>query len=298
MNDLNPSRTALATSLIRAHHTRTVAQPIFTDPWGDDLVTDEYKLEFLRWYRQDNKDLPLMSDEQALAAYVARIPSYASVVLRARYTEDVLAQHLQSGLRQYVLVGAGLDSYALRRPAAPADLVVFEIDHPGTQRFKREQVSLRAQASESHAKYIAADLSRETLNDALARSDYCFDRPAFFSWLGVSVYLTRDANLQMLRSFASIATPGSALVFTYTDQALIDNPGLDPRFERMGRNAASMGEPFLSGFDPAELPALFGSVGLELREDLDGNSLGERYSRHGSAQLHAPVYSRIAHAVI
>jgi methyltransferase (TIGR00027 family) len=298
MNNHDPSWTALATSLIRAHHTRAAAQPIFTDPWGDALVPDEYKLQFLRWYREDNKNSPLTSDAHALAAYIAQIPSYATVVLRARYTEDTLVNHLQSGVRQYVLVGAGLDSYALRRPAVPADLVVFEVDHPDTQFFKKEQVRLRTQAPAHHAQYIAADLSRETLKDALARSTFSRDTPAFFSWLGVSVYLPHDANLQMFRSFASIAAPGSALVFTYTDQALIDKPSLDPQFERMAKNAASMGEPFLSGFSPTKLPALLKSVGLELREDIDGTSLGERYSSPGSAPLHAPTYSHIVHAAV
>jgi methyltransferase (TIGR00027 family) len=294
MNNQSPSITALATSLIRAHHTRVSAELIHTDPWGDLLVPDSYKLQFVRWYEEDNKLEPASSGAETLDSYIAQLSSYASVVLRARYTEEALAGHLRTGTRQYVLVGAGFDSYSLRRPAAPVDLAVFEIDHPATQKLKIERINQLLANPPDRTQYVAADLSQDTLSVALRRSDFSSDAPALFSWLGVTVYLSREDNLKMLRAVAALAAPGSAVVFTYTDQAFIDTPGLSPTFERMAKHAASMGEPFLSGFAPLELPALLGSVGLQVLEDLDGQALGERYSE----ALRAPAYSHIVHATI
>jgi len=290
-----PSRTALTTSLIRAHHTRTAESPVHVDPWGDLLVPDEFKDQLVQWAFRDNHQSQSLDGAPArdavLDAYLRGVPSYASVVLRARYAEDALEQSIGEGTRQYVQIGAGLDSYSIRRPGQGADVDVFELDHPATQSLKRDRLAGIAPPHHLLPHYVATDLSQETLAKALRRSAFDFHQPAFFSWLGVTIYLTEEENTSALRSIAECGVPGSLVVFTYVDRAIFANPESDPGFLRMQRNAAALGEPFKSGFDPEELGGLLRSCGLELLEDLDGCELGTRYAQQGEQAFAVPRHS-------
>jgi len=132
MNPQTTSRTALATSLMRALHTRADPRPILDDPWGDRLMPAQALMLVYQMVRSRVPELPATPDpdtlrrtiDGALRANVA----YANVLMRSRFTEDALGRAVTRGVRQYVLVGAGFDSYALRRPPEAADLSVIEID--------------------------------------------------------------------------------------------------------------------------------------------------------------------------
>src|SRR6185437_16545034 len=136
------------------------------------------------------------------------------VIIRSRYAEDALKAAAQRGTRQYVLIGAGFDSFVLRRPAFANGIEIFEIDHPATQALKIERIRACGITLPASVHFIAADLASETLASALARSSFRGGEPAFFSWLGVTVYLTREANMATLRAVASSSAAGSELVFT------------------------------------------------------------------------------------
>jgi methyltransferase (TIGR00027 family) len=145
--------------------------------------------------------------------------------------------------------------------------------------------------------FVAADLSEETLQSALARSSFDPTQPTFFSWLGVTVYLTREANLATLRAIASIAPAGSELVFTYIDEAALQ-PGHagTEGFRKLRSDVSGVGEAFLSGFDPATLDALLLETGLVLTEDLDGEETVARYDAAGVNGLQRAGAGHIAHA--
>lgn len=275
MTPNDPSRTALATSLMRALHSRTAPRPLIDDTWGDRLVPEVAK-----------QALP----DAALRANAA----FADVVLRNRYAEDALQA---SSASQYVLIGAGFDSYAQRRPGRGAHLKVIEVDHPATQHLKRRMLAAHVALDTAPPHYVAADLSVEDLGTALQRSPFDANRPAFFSWLGVTMYLSREANLAALRAIAACAARGSELVFTYVDEAVFgsDDP-VHAGFRQLQQTAASMGEPFLSGFNPATLPGLLRDTGFELIEDLNGEELLQRYDPEGVNGLKANAGGHIAHA--
>lgn len=291
-----PSRTALATALIRAHHTRTAEYPVHHDPWGDLLVPSEFKDQLVERARSDGPlpltPLPEPQRSIVLDRYLPGVPSYASVVFRARYAEDALAQAARQGARQYVQIGAGFDSFSLRRTDAMAHIALFEVDHPATQGLKIARIAALGLPAKEPTQYVAADLSQETLYEALARSSYDFRATSFFSWLGVSIYLTRAENTAALRSVSQCSAPGSQIVFTYTDVAAFVNR--DSGFLRMQRNAAALGEPFLTGFDPAEMPNYLRTVGLTLIEDLNGHDLCLRYSDATVRSLTPSAHSRVA----
>jgi O-methyltransferase involved in polyketide biosynthesis len=140
--------------------------------------------------------------------------------------------------------------------------------------------------------FIAADLAEESVAAALFRSPYRKDQLTFFSWLGVTMYLTREANLATLQSIASSSPPGSELVFTYFDARVFQLASA--AFQEMKDRVASIGEPFLSGLDPGALDADLARCGLSLIEDLDGGAVAARYQRVGERSLGPSNFSHIA----
>jgi methyltransferase (TIGR00027 family) len=299
MDEFTASRTALAASLIRALHSRDDAAPLLDDPWGDRLVPESSR-EDLRQHILAKMDL--VARDAALSApgsildnYLRASVGYAIVVIRSRYTEDALREAVQNGTRQYVLIGAGFDSFALRRPAYSQDVEIFEIDHPATQTLKLERIKGCGIPLPRSLHFVAADLVSETLEAVLDRSSFRRDEPAFFSWLGVTAYLTREANLATLRAVATCGARGTELVFTYLDQFAFNS---DSGYRELKTLVASMGEPFVSGFDPQEISNDLRNVGLELVEDLDGQMMSERYARTGTSPLRPPASFHIALACV
>lgn len=136
----------------------------------------------------------------------------------------------------------------------------------------------------------------ESLGTALARSSYRTDRPTFFSWLGVTMYLTRETNLNALRAIASCTSAASELVFTYVDEAAL-NPDrtADESFRRLKAEVSAAGETFLSGFDPSTLKELLLETGLLLLEDLDGSQAVARYDAAGQNAFRSAAAAHIAH---
>jgi methyltransferase (TIGR00027 family) len=273
------SRTALATSLMRAAHTRRDPNPLIVDPWGDRLVPESVKRA-------------MAATDDLLDAALMGSPSYANVIIRTRYAEDVLKAAVSKGVRQYVLVGAGFDSFSLRQPTFAANLQIFEVDFPATQSLKIERIDACAISLPDNVHFVAADLSRESVAEALARSSFAADQSTFFSWLGVTVYLTRDANLATLRSMASCSPPGSEVVFTYLDERVFQAES--DSFRELQQRVAAVGEPFLSGLRPAELAATLAACGLELAEDLSGSEATARYDEDGEHALAQSVLSHMA----
>ena len=302
MNPQTASRTALGASLMRALHARADPYPILIDPWGDRLIPEQALATIYQAARSQVPSLPESADASTMRAVVDRAlhtnAAYANVIARSRFAEDALQLAVESGIRQYGLIGAGFDSYALRMPAGGAGVTVIEIDHPATQAFKRECIAKSGTALPSSVHFLAADLSTEDLVSVLRRSPMRLSEPAFFSWLGVSMYLSRDANLATLRSISSAAAPGSELVFTYFDQSVFEAQRSDmPEAVLALRSAvAAMGEPFLSGFDPATLEKDMLNLGYALQEDLSDVELLRRYDPEGKNGLIGSGRSRTARA--
>lgn len=280
-----PSTTAMGTALMRAAHTRLDDPVLIDDPWGDRLILAAER-EALR-ARTGAGDV-----DGALRAH----PSYGTVILRARYAEDLLAEAVRRGVRQYVIIGAGMDSFALRRPPFAHDVEIFELDHPSTQEFKTARLALCAIPLPEGLHLVAADLRETGLDDALASSSFQPDRLAFFSWLGVTSYLTREANLETLAAISSYALPGSELVFSYLNQRLLDSASTHDSMQQARAQVASLGEPWVSGFHPHELQSDLSGAGLEVVENLGPEELAARYCTGRSDGLSPSSGSHIAHA--
>lgn len=273
MDDAAASSTALATALMRSLHTRLDPHPLIEDPWGERLVPDTLRSRF---------------DD----ARLLRSPAFPNVITRTRYAEDALRTAVSRGIRQYVLIGAGFDSFCLRRPDFARKLEIFEIDHPATQTLKLSRIEECGIELPPTVHFVAADLSKLSLVQALAGSSFDSAQLAFFSWLGVTMYLTRDANLATMRSVAHLCPPGSELAFTYMDAARLQSPS--PAFEEMQKQVSALGEPFLCGFDPGTIAAETARCGFELIEDLSGTEALARYGRSNDPALSRPSSSHVA----
>jgi methyltransferase (TIGR00027 family) len=260
---------------MRAAHTRLDPHPLIEDAWGDRLVPESV--------RGHVPDESLLNNR-----------AYANVIMRTRYAEDALQRSVANGVAQYVLIGAGFDSFVLRRPAFSAALQIYEIDFPATQALKIERIAACGITLPDSVHFLAADLSQESVAEALARSSFTSDRLTFFSWLGVTMYLTREANLETLKSVAACAARGSELVFTYLDEKLFE--ARSEAFQEMEKRVASVGEPFRSGFNPAALAGNLADCGLELIEDLNGSDVARKYDGDGRRGLGESTFSHIARA--
>jgi methyltransferase (TIGR00027 family) len=197
-----------------------------------------------------------------------------SVVLRSRLAEDEWARSRTRGLRQYVILGAGLDSFAYRNP--DQDSRIFEVDLPATQQWKRE--CLRAADIEEPAclTFVPINFECSTLAEALGLAGFSRDEPAFFAWLGVTMYLEEEAILSTLRFIASLA-PGSGVVFDYAVLPSLLSPTERKAMEFLAARVAEYGEPWKTYLDPASLTGMLRTLGFSEVEDLGPEQLNARY---------------------
>ena len=198
----------------------------------------------------------------------------AFMAARSRYAEDELARAVAHGVRQYVVLGAGLDTFAYRNPHS--GLRVFEVDHPATQTWKREQLQAAGIPIPSSMTFVPIDFEKQALADGLENSGLDANSPAFFSWLGVTPYLTREACFGTL-SFIGGMPAGSGVVFDFAVDPALLNPGQRQALDALSKRVAAAGEPFQLFFDPNKLQDELGRLGFRRTEFLQGKDLNARY---------------------
>jgi methyltransferase (TIGR00027 family) len=198
----------------------------------------------------------------------------AFMAARSRFAEDELGYAVAQGVTQYVILGAGLDTFPYRNPHP--NLRVFEVDHPATQAWKREQLQAANISVPSSLTFAPIDFERQTLEPGLAHSGLDTRSPAFFSWLGVTPYLTREACMTTL-SFIARMPIGSGVVFDFAIDPALLNPGQREALAALSKRVAAAGEPFQLFFDPAKLQNELKSLGFRRTEFLQGKELNARY---------------------
>jgi methyltransferase (TIGR00027 family) len=260
MQPQEPSRTAKLAALARGQH-RLQEKP----PW---VIDDPYALSLIGPGWEE-----LLAALNAIFPEAVRDEAICFIAARSRYVEDVLAG---GTFAQYVILGAGLDSFAWRRPDALAKLQVFEVDHPATQAWKRKRAEVMALPTSDHHVFTPVDFESETLDAGLAAVGFDASVPTLYSWLGVIPYLTMEAIETTLRGLAGAAA-GSQVVLTFAvTEEFRDNHGRQ-FVELLNALAAQSGEPLLTFLSPSEAEELIARCGLEVVEHLDRDALRERY---------------------
>jgi methyltransferase (TIGR00027 family) len=253
-----PSHTARGAAAYRALHQSLEGGVIFSDPFAEVILDEKARA------RRDE-----------IAAKPSLRPMRLFIAARSRFSEDTLSALVARGVRQVVVLGAGLDTFGLRNPHASQGVRVFEVDYPATQSWKREcfkQAGLTVPASLTFA---PVDFERQSLAEGLAAAGFQADRPAFFQWLGVVPYLSRDAIGVTLDFIAGV--PGSAVVFDYAEPFANYPAERRESVTAVAAGAAARGEPWLSLFDPAEVSEMLGGKGFGLVEDLGLAELTKRF---------------------
>jgi methyltransferase (TIGR00027 family) len=273
------SRTTWRPALLRAAHQLLDDDPkIFVDPLAVGLIPE--------------------TSAEAIFAEAALIHSRpyqllrSVFVVRARYAEDCLAEAIADGVGQYVILGAGLDTFAYRQPAYARQLEIFEVDHPRTQAWKRDRLAARGIPMPRNLRYVAVDFERDNLARRLAESGFSTRRPAFFSWLGVVQFLSVPSIEATLRFVAGLPR-GSAITLSFAvPHDLLDGEHLELA-EYSIESCASRGEPWLSLYRPGELRALAQQAGFSDSEHLDPAVAAGRYFANRSDGLRAPRHEQL-----
>ena len=201
----------------------------------------------------------------------------AAIVARARFVEDLVAEQAAAGVSQYVLLGAGLDTFAQRRPEMAARLRIFEIDQPGTQAWKRQRLIDLGYGIPEWLRLVPVDFeANESWWQRLAAAGFDAGQPTVVASTGVSMYLTKDATLATLQQLATLA-PGSTLAMTFLlpPELLDDSDRAGLQASQKGARAS--GTPFISFYRPQEMLELAGAAGFIDVRHVAGSLLGERY---------------------
>lgn len=246
-------------------------------------------------HRLDPALAALCPDRQAALAVAMRaLPSPAHIIARARYAEDTLAEALPHGLRHYVIIGAGIDTFALRHPELYGRLHVVELDHPTTQAFKRQRLVQVGLPMPPQLRLVPVDLEQESLAAVLAGLGFAPDVPVFCSWLGVTAYLSQTAILDTLRAISRAVPAGSQLVLDYLDADAFTADQSSPRVRQLLERLQNLGEPMRSGVDPSTLRQALSAIGLQLLEDLGPYAIQQRYFEGRADGLRAREHSHVA----
>ncbi len=223
-------------------------------------------------------------------------PVHGQVLCRARFAEDRLEEAVRRGVRQYVVLGAGFDSFGLRLPSWAGALRVFELDRPATLAEKRRRLERAGLSRPETLEFVPIDFERQSLEEVLGSSSFVPEEPSFFSWLGVVVYLTSDAIDTTLRSIQSSAAAGSELVLDY----MLPDDLVDSRdrsvIESVRRFGVRRGEPYVSYFEPPRIATVLSGFGFRVLEDLSPSGQHARYFAGRDDDLRPWASSHFVHA--
>lgn len=276
------SRTAILAAWARVYHFAHEKRKIFADPLAHLFVSPAERDQFEKLYidamAKLRPDIAALSVDRATLLRLTMRASVTPLIFltRSRYIEDRLAEEIEQGIRQYVIIGAGFDTYAFRQPAED-QLQVFELDHPGTQSLKRKRLADAGLVTPAHLHFVEVDLERESMATALENTPFDVKAPTFFAWAGVSYYLTHDAIKGTLSSVRSIAAGDSELIFDYLESDAFNPDKVVDRIRFAMEAVRKMGEPWITGFEPAAIGSELSALGFTLIEDLSPAMLQELY---------------------
>ncbi|MGE5284687.1 MAG: class I SAM-dependent methyltransferase [Actinomycetota bacterium] len=277
-----PSETALRVAIRRAEHQVLDAPKVFDDPLALRILGVED--------RPAQQPDPKWLDETP-SSRVLR----ASLAARSRYAEDELHRSVKRGIRQYVVLGAGLDTFAYRNPYSDDVLHVFEVDHAATQIWKRDRLKEAGIPIPQSLAFCPVDFEGETLENGLRQAGFDACKCTFFSWLGVTPYLTNNAVIATLR-FVTTMPAGSGIVFDYMILPSLMGHSSRLAFDRLAHRVASAGEPFRTFFDPSSLRNRLMTMGFTQIENIDPEEMNARYFRERTDKLRVGNLANVMNA--
>jgi methyltransferase (TIGR00027 family) len=287
MENNQNSMTALVSAFGRAYHNENDSPVIFRDDIARWLMTDDEYKQIARYMAGGlsffaSEKAKELSDPAEALRYVVQTQIAPAPLARVRYCEDMLKSAIRDGVEQYVILGAGMDTYAYR---AGSGIRIFEVDHPGTQGFKRQKIADAGITAPDNLRYVPADFTKDNLATAFANVGFDTTARSFFSLLGVFYYLTKEHLQALLAVIADLVPHGSSIVFDYADENLLSSDV--KRVQNMVATAEASGEPMKSCFYYAELEKLLEESGWLIYEHLSPTEIEARCFMGRDDYLHA-----------
>ena len=267
--DNRASITALMSSFGRAFHAENEEHPVFADHLAKELMTAEeytavqgYILGGAQFF--EPKIDPAALQPREILRRLVNVHIAPSPLCRAAYTEKSLRTAVLTGTKQYVILGAGMDTFAFRETEFLSKYRVFEVDHPLTQADKRERIIRAGWTIPDNLTFVPVDFTKDSLTERLIAAGFDPSVKSFFSWLGVTYYLSREAIDTMLSSLSELCANGSSLVFDYPDEDFFAAP--EKRVQNTIMMAKAGGEPMKTVFSYSELETLLEKHGFLIYE--------------------------------
>ena len=284
------SITALMSSFGRAFHAENEDYPVFTDHLAKELMTAEeytavqgYVLGGAQFFEPEID--PAKQEPKELLRRLVNVHIAPSPLCRAAYTEKALKAAVLTGTKQYVMLGAGMDTFAFREPEFLSKYNVFEVDHPLTQADKLERITCAGWTVPDNLIFVPVDFAKDSLTERLTAAGFDPSVKSFFSWLGVTYYLSAEAIDKTLAELSSLCVDGSTLVFDYPDENFFD--ASEKRVQNTIMMAKAGGEPMQSAFSYGELEKLLETHGFLIYELLTPDDIQKDIIDKAGADLKA-----------
>jgi len=284
MSERSASGTALGTLYMRAIHQLLDARPLIFEDLPALTLLGRDKVEEIKKNHKHHRT-------QAASALRSHI------VLRSRFAEDHLVEAVERGVSQYIILGAGFDTFAFRQPAWASKLKIFEVDQPASQAQKLSRLKDVGITVPSNLKFAEIDFERESLREGLERHGISMIEPSFFSWLGVTMYLKEEAIDAVLRTIAGFPVK-SEIVFTFTHPPDSMSEKDSKFHSSLSRIVASSGEPFVSFFTPDAIETKLRDIGFKSMGILSHEDAEMRYYNNRPRDLYISTRSAIAYAIV
>ena len=295
------SITSLMSSFGRAYHSENAKNPVFDDFKARELMTDDeyrsiagYILGGIDFFAPEMNG-KFESNEKILE-YLVNTQIAPTPLGRAAFCEESLKTAVRTGTKQYVILGAGMDTFAFRNPGFAGRCEIFEVDHPLTQAGKKSRIEHARWQIPDGLHFVPVDFTKDDLRDSLLKNGFDPRKKTFFSWLGVSMYLCRDDIEKMLDCIASLSAEGSDLVFDYADAGFFLSEV--KRVRNMLAMAKAGGEEMKSGFDQMSLELMLADHGFLVYEHLGSHDIQKRYFSERTDGLSAFEHIGYVHACL
>lgn len=302
MKQNESSITSLMSAFGRAYHSLFDDPKIFNDSIAELIISKQEFETISENLIQGSQDfienIPNKIHDQPdeIIKWITQVQLSPISLSRSAFCEKVLQNEIILGAEQYVILGAGLDTFCFRHPELNHRLKIFEIDHPTTQSFKLNRLKLAALDIPSNLHFVEMDFSHEFSPQNLSLAGFESTK-TFFSLLGVSYYLTKSDTVKLLKNLFTVVPKGSSIVFDFADENLFVEKGKSNRVERMLTMAATVGEPMKSCFSYHELEQMLEECGLLIYEHLTPAQINEQFFKNRTDYLSAFETVHYIHAV-
>ncbi len=302
MEQNKSSLTSLISAFGRAYHSRFDTPKIFDDFIAKDLISQkefsDISKNMIQGIQFFNKEIAQRFEDNPdeILKWITQVQLSPTPLARAAYCEKVLMNEIKLGVKQYVILGAGMDTFCFRNAQLKTSLEIFEVDLPSTQEFKIDRLANAQLDIPNNLHFVPMDFTKQFSEERLVKQGF-ENQKTFFSLLGVSYYLTKDEFINLIKNFFAQVPSGSSIVFDYADETLFHEKGLSNRVENMVKMASASGESMKSCFIYTEIESMLDDLGILIYEHLSPANINELFFGNRTDYLTAFETIHYIHAV-